>query len=449
MFVRSLTTEPQCRWTSRRRGAIAGWVIVLFPVLLAALSLAVQAASFYHRRVELQNSADAAALAGLNALVPVDDTELFGAPAVPSTTRDAIFADARAVAHDYAGRNVFGGADPNLDTNPTNDPSGELVIGTINDPVETTPPGFVTDLTLNWSLYSPFVAGGAAFNTVDVAMQRQAFGALAPQDVFVRSRAFLDRDVVGFKVEGSSQTLAGPEPAIPVVPLALLTDYSTLLPGVANPLSWEFNIIGRNGLDVYKFDAAGNPIGPVLPPADGIPEMIVTITGLSTDNGHLTAIPNTNTVSQAISQITTGITASQLAAYDPINHQLTLANGPANEVSVTRLAPNPLGTDFTDLRNALVAIKGQRRVWMLNDNTLPLGTVHVVGFVAARVMDANVSTVISGGVPIPAVVVVLQPTMMLTSTAVTDYTRRNLGPRTVFGVNSIYNPYIARTRVLR
>ena len=53
-----------------------------------------------------------------------------------------------------------------------------------------------------------------------------------------------------------------------------------------------------------------------------------------------------------------------------------------------------------------------------------------------------------------AVRVVLQPAMMLTSTAVTDRTKRNLGPRTVSlssepTQQTIYNPYIANVRVLK
>src|SRR5437868_7299732 len=98
----------------RRAGNVTPLVIVAFPMLVAAMTLAINSASLHHRQVELQNSAEAAALAGANALVPVDDTLLFthaaDAPVlipdpIPNTTRDALFANARDAAVYYADQN--------------------------------------------------------------------------------------------------------------------------------------------------------------------------------------------------------------------------------------------------------------------------------------------------------------------------------------------------------
>ncbi len=159
------------------------------------------------------------------------------------------------------------------------------------------------------------------------------------------------------------------------------------------------------------------------------------------------------TVSVAVGQVTTGITAAQLVAFDPINQQLSLFNGTNNQQTLSQLAP-VLNSDFLTLASNLQAIQGQPRVWMLYDTpTTSMGstTVRVVGFVSARVMSV---TPLPNNVAPTSVQVVLQPAMMLTSTAVTDRTKRNLGPRTVslsteINNQTIYNPYIANVRVLK
>ena len=62
--------------------------------------------------------------------------------------------------------------------------------------------------------------------------------------------------------------------------------------------------------------------------------------------------------------------------------------------------------------------------------------LYVVGFVAARIMAVKDG---QGGADLT---LVLQPCMMTTATAVTEHTRRDFGPRTLF------NPYIARVRLV-
>jgi len=76
---------------------------------------------------------------------------------------------------------------------------------------------------------------------------------------------------------------------------------------------------------------------------------------------------------------------------------------------------------------------------MLYDSATNAPDLRVVGFVAARVMDVQIDT----GKKPTFVDVTLQPTMLVTCTAITDSTRRTLGPRTIF------NPYVARARLLR
>ncbi len=74
-----------------------------------------------------------------------------------------------------------------------------------------------------------------------------------------------------------------------------------------------------------------------------------------------------------------------------------------------------------------------------NNNNQPLFVV--VGFVTARVLSASV-----GNAPmsetLSQITMVLEPSALITETAVADRSRRDLGPR------SLYNPYIARVRIV-
>ena len=77
MFVLSVRRVECQQVKSGRRGAVVPWLILLFPVLLGCFSLAVHIASLYQRQLELQIASDAAALAGVSALSPLDDLLLF------------------------------------------------------------------------------------------------------------------------------------------------------------------------------------------------------------------------------------------------------------------------------------------------------------------------------------------------------------------------------------
>src|SRR5206468_4073681 len=95
-------------------------------------------------------------------------------------------------------------------------------------------------------------------------------------------------------------------------------------------------------------------------------------------------------------------------------------------------------------------IIGQPRMWMLYSHALPDrktdGTLRVVGFVAARVLaverDSHGDSPKGQGHEHRGLEVILQPCMFITATAVTDYRRRDLGPRTLF------NPYVCKVRLV-
>ncbi len=427
----------------RRRGAFAAWFVMLLPLLATAFALAVGVASSTHNQVELQIGVDAAVLAGANA---EQRTTLLDTSTTPGTVlqADVLLTDrsdrvsatatnVRNAALRFAGLHAVAAQPVSLDPNLTNDPNGGIVLGSLDGP---TAPFLVADLNaspVDANLYNPFL------NALRVSATQSNVSATAT--------VYVDRDVIGFRVNGSSDNRLSPgTPAIPVLPFGILTDFAAGM----NRLSWEYNIIRRNGPDAFALSSTGTPTaGP-----DAIPEITVTISRLTTDNGQMIAVQGSNpTVAVALSQVATGITKAQLLDYDPTNQQLSLFNGMDNQQTLPQLAPTT-SSDFQTLTTNLQSILGQPRVWMLYDTpttTMTSTTVRVVGFVAARVMSV---TPLPNNTTPTSVQVVLQPAMMLTSTALTDRAKRNFGPRTVAlstepTKKTIYNPYIANIRVLK
>jgi hypothetical protein len=418
-------------------------------MFIAALALAVELALIRDKQTQLRLDAQAAGLAGAQTLVPLDDTVLFGTQPIPNGTRDQILgspnnpgnpvgADPEGVrprAIRLAQLNGFEGVDPQLNPNVTpdppctttfNDPSGQLVIGTMNSRTDTT---FNTNLSAAWDLYTP------RYNTVQVSLSRAGMEITRPTTVTVQARAFLDRDVIGFHVQSPASFVPpGTVPAIPVMPFAIRSDSSG--PPPTDPDSWDFNIIDRQN-------------GTVV----GIPSMQVTFTGSLVDNGQIVRVGTANVSPDVVGQVTTGITATELNAFDGTGRAtLTLNTGADNKVDLTELVP--AGADFTNLAAAFTSIVGRRRVWMLYDQSLDsgtppaAGTIRVVGFVAARIVSVNTDNA-------SFVSVVLRPTMVVSANALTDSSRRTLGPRRLFDPNtgmstpSIFNPYIGRIDIVQ
>jgi hypothetical protein len=400
-------------------------------------------------------------------LVPLDDTVLFGAEPIPNTTRDAILGSpgnpgnpvganpegVRPRAIRLAMLNGFEGTDPLVDPNVTpnppctttfNDPNGQIAIGTKNSRTDTT---FNTNLTLPWDLYVP------RYNTVKVSLSRAGLEITRPTTVTVQATAFVDRDVIGFHVRSPASLVPpGTVPAIPVMPFAILSDSSN---PPNDPDSWDNQIIRRLGPDNFRFNASGVPV----PGSDGIPEITVRFRSNGNPpgtNGAIVAVGTTNINPEVVGQVATGITAAQLAVYDPTTFTLTLKSPPDNKVDLPEFDPNQ--PDLDALETAFNGILGLRRVWMLYDQSLDPGsppaanTVRVVGFVAARVMDVRRQGMGMGNNRLE---VTLQPTMIVTANALTDTARRNLGPRFLFDPNtaastpSIFNPYIARIDIVQ
>jgi hypothetical protein len=195
---------------------------------------------------------------------------------------------------------------------------------------------------------------------------------------------------------------------------------------------WDEQITRHRGPDAFHYNTTTK-----LPEkgADGICELRVNLADeevvrMAQVGGSGDPLEN------AVRQVYRGMTFADLGQRSPAG-QLLLNDGfpESNYVNLPRLATPTDDSRRHELRTALLNVLGQPRVWMLYSPGESKGAnLKVIGFVAARVMHCPTDS--------HEHAVVLQPCMLITATAVTDHTRRELGPR------SIFNPTIARVRLV-
>jgi hypothetical protein len=443
------TPRPRGR---TRRGTMSVPLLVVYSVLLIVMLWASQQLSFRsNARVELQNADDAAAHAAARALV---SESAFARPYVSGTNkvdiRTTLISSARADARRFARLNRVMGRPLVLRDNPDNLLDGEIYVGTLSANPTARTFGPAT------SFFDPY---NPDLNVVRIKEN-------SPRSrVRSSSTYYVDRDVVGFRLKpppGSSTTF----PSVPMVPFAILTDPclpadNTLACWQGKAAStWEGAIMARKGVDNYLMDSTGKPA--YSPGAgDGIPEITVTLTekDASGDNAQVVYFDETKvgSVATLLLQIQNGVVYGDLPANNGqaagqflLNAQDSVPPPPSGTTPATANQAMPatgaLPKDAAALlvngdpsqptpTTGLKGILGKPRVWMLYSG-VPSGgknpTVSVVGFVVARVMSVTAS----GG----AVTITLQPSVLVTDKAVTDWALRSLGPRT------LYNPYIARLR---
>ena len=154
-----------------------------------------------------------------------------------------------------------------LSDNPGNQTTGELYVGTLDNPLSR------TFINLDSAGFDPF---NPDLNAVRVKARRGRVGASATY--------FVDRDVIGFRLKPLASSPIFP--CIPMVPIAILSDCTCFAKGTnvpscwadptqTRPGSWEHEIMGRRGCDNFHLDASGQPV--YGPDTDHIPEITVTL----------------------------------------------------------------------------------------------------------------------------------------------------------------------------
>ncbi len=443
---------------TRRGAVVTGW-LALWGLLLIVLLWAVELLSFRsHGRVELQIADDAAAHAAARDLVTESvftvgyTSDAFSSSVVP-IDRAALIAKARADGERYGQLSRVMGHGLTIHDNATNNPHGELFIDSLENP---TSRDFLGLRAVGTDPYNPDL------NAVRVKTHWAKISA--------SSTYYVDRDVVGFRLKqppSSNPTF----PTLPMVPIAILSQPCVPGPTTNVPAcwtssskslaSWEKAIMGRQGPDKYLMGPGGLPITAVSNGGvgDNIPEISVTLTegGNTNDNGQLVYFNPAEAFAALVGQVTGGVAFGDLLTPGQQPGQFVLNDGtqaqnvaaaptgslpPAsNSLSAggaTTLAGSATTTKQTG--SGLLGILGQPRVWLLysgvaNQNGNPV--VDVVGFVVARVMNVQVAGAGGSG---NSLTITLQPSVLVTDKALTNWALRDLGPR------SLYNPYVARLR---
>jgi hypothetical protein len=406
----------------RRRGfAVSTFFLFAAPIFLIALIFAVNAAYLAQARASLHTSADAAALAAVQSLV--DDSWLTQDP----TTQMNLIAAARVQAQNYGAANKVLGEMLKLHvpaTATTNHPLADIVFGYADQPRNPDPTQrilFVNDLD-----GAPFLP---LINTVLINARRNKlhgnrihliggqFTGIDHKDALVHATATLDRDVIGFQPQGGQN--------LPMVPLALYTN-----PAPGTPSSWDNQL--QLGSDVWKFDPTS---GTFVPGSDQLVEVTLLVSGDETQASAALLLLGISDLTSAANQTTyDGQIAQGVSANDLQSMGGSFVLATSNNL-LTVAASRGDNSFYSDLANQLNLIAGQKKIWPLYEGfDSGAGQAVIAGFVAARVVQANVTA--------NGVAITLQPCMLSTRTALTNVAQRGVG-----GVN-ITNPYICKVRLV-
>jgi len=238
-----MMTIRASRKGNRRRGVSFALVAISLVALLGMASMTIDVGMMYRARSEAQASADAAAMAAAWRLI--DQNRLKGASYVSSVT-----AASRQAAVDFAARNRIVNAPPVLDLNSGNTAVGDIVVGRLNDP---------DDSSEVLSFANP-----ARYNAVHVFLHRDEqrngpidlffaglFGRQTADISASATAAFFD-GVVGWRVTGE-------------------TGNAGLLPFALKKTAWDALLAGTQTTgDNYSYNAG---TGAVSAGSDGILEL--------------------------------------------------------------------------------------------------------------------------------------------------------------------------------
>ena len=364
----------------KRRGALLPAIAFALLVVGAASALVMNKLWIDAARLELQNAAEATALAAAGAYL--DDQLL-----IPNVDQQKLLLQAKRKAYTVAATNLVGGrpVDLHIDGDDPDVVFGRRVLSATGE--------------------DTFLLVNSNPTVVEVRTRRDRSQG-NPIVLFypgVTKRPYADAQ---FLVEAAfdnriAHFSASPGRTVPAFPLGiLLSDIED-----KRTDTWQSQIVNRNGLDEYRFDQA---TGTVRREPDGLPEMVLSSVPLKTDpllsNVQILDFGNELKDPAIISQIKHGLDEQALKNWD-------------NQLSTTNTMEIP-GTGYvtTDLQLALESQIGQQRLCLLYDFAQAMSVpgwtqVRCRGVVAIRILKVIPE---SG----ESATIIVQPTVMTTKSAV-------------------------------
>ncbi len=357
----------------QRRGAVLIFSLLMIVVFLGVVALAIDLGYLMIARTEAQRTADAAAMAAAWELI--DEGALFGTPEA-----GAIY-QARSRATEYGLYNSLASKGTTIDPNLGNDPSGDVVLGTL--------PSLTADAM---SFLDP-----STFNAVQVRARRtpvhhqeiSLFFApilgISSSGIQADATAALLRNIGGFKLEGENAK------NLDILPFALDED------------TWE-DLLARRTTDQWSWDPDGETI---RSGGDGIYEVNLYPqgTGSPGNRGTVDIGPSNNSTKDIARQIVEGVNSSDLdhlgGSLEFDEHGELLLNG---DTGIS-----------AGVKDELESIKGQPRMIPIFRKVVGPGNnamYTIVKFVGVRIMDVK----LTGSMNSKRVIV--QPAIVLTHGAI-------------------------------
>lgn len=348
----SIVSPGPCTCARQRHGVTVVLVALLLVFIMGVVALGVDVGYLYMNRAQLQTCADSGSLAGAEALL---------SDALVQTTPDYSTGQsaARSVAVQFAAANKVGTSSPSVDLNSSNDPNGDVVIGYLADPTNTSTP-------LDRS-------NPALFNAVQVRVRKDSEknGLVTPffsrvwgnsgNALAARATSVVSSSITGFRVTSE-------------------TGNADLLPFAVKKSNWDSLLTGQ-GADIYRMDSSGS----VISGSDNILEM--NMYPLSNGSGGIApgnfgtvdiGSPN-NSTADLSRQIREGVSADDLAY---LGGSLVLGS------DGTLLLNGDTGIS-AGIKDDLEGIKGRPRVIMLYSTVSGNGNnamYTIVGFAGVRVV---------------------------------------------------------------
>jgi Flp pilus assembly protein TadG len=336
---------------SRRRGVILLLTAVMLVFMVGLLALAIDVGYLEVAKAQLQQAADAAALAATAELI--DDNSLSGV----SNLSDEI-TKARSMAVQYAAANPVCLAIPTVDPNSSNSTAGDVVVGYLSNPSDRTQAFDFSDLNQS--------------NAVQVTVQRTTAENGEVKLFFARifgSDSYAVRATATAAMVNSFSGFQAPKDGTNL----------EMLPFAIDKQTWDAMLAG-GGTDNWAWNQA---TGTYSSGADGIREvnLFPQGTGSPGNRGTVKIGTNNNSTATVESQILYGITPAQLA-------QMPGGTLALNSQGVLLLSGNP-GISAA-MKDDLSSIRGEPRILPIFSNVTGPGNnavYTIVGFAGVRVLD--------------------------------------------------------------
>lgn len=362
--------------TNTEKGSVIVLVAVTLALMMISIAMTADVGLVLLTKNELQNAADAAALAGAAQLI--DEDYLTGSP---DPTDDII--DARDSAEQYANYNQARKQPILLDRNDSNDIEGGIVVGFIDNPFDLESSFQTEDV----DEYNSVLVKTELSQNINgpLSLLFSAFTGIDTINVKATTVASINDHILGFHVEAGGR--------LPLLPFTVYVhafneavDHDNHPPD--NPCLHEPDV------DHYAYSEETGSVSECY--GDGIPELklypnstdVCDLPQASGNFGTIDIGPENNSTSDLIDQILNGVKAEDLEMAGGM-----ILNDDDGDGIYSRWFNADPGVS-TAIKSALTDIIGQRRIISLHRDVTGSGDgtyYEVIRFVSVRVMDVHMT----------------------------------------------------------